>query len=355
MRALTIPIVLAFALPILAQEEDPFTATIYVVRYALDVRVTTLDGQAIEDIKPEEFTVKIGGRVAHVESATWVPLGSRARIPQSRVVDLMYGDEEEAENLEDFAISAEESPRSIVLLILTDIARQNDRVLGQVKFHYIADDILKHLAPADRVAVLSHDSHLKFRLDFTNDHAKIRKAIRDSLFTDIPPPPAPATDGPTLTGLLDKKQMKRAAHGEAAMLVVANALQAIEGEKVLMIAGYGLGEVQGRAGLQLKSEWNDAVAQLREQHVQVISLHTGFGAQLAGGLAATATATGGMYEDARGLEDLVVKRVAGALSGYYALSLRIDELLEPGKYPLSVRVARKKAVVEAPPFVLHGQ
>jgi hypothetical protein len=351
MRASAISLVLLLAFPLVAQEQAPFGETIYVVRYALDVRVITADGRAIDDLQAEDFRVKIGDQVAHVESATWVPLGTPRR-PQSRVVDLEFGDDPD----EVFAaLDAESTSRSIILLVQTDVQRQNDRVLGQMKFNYLADDILEHLGPQDRVAVLSHDSHLKFRLDFTTDHEKIRKAVRDSLFTDVPPPPDPATDGPTLATLLDPKEMKRAAHAEAALLVLSKAMHEIEGEKVMIFAGWGVGEMQGRAGFQLKHEWSEAVARLRDENVPVISLHTGFGGGLATGLAMTASATGGLYDDATGLGDQVVRRVAGVLAGYYALSLRIDDLLEPGKYPLDIRVTRKGAVVQAAPYVIHGR
>ena len=38
-----------------------------------------------------------------------------------------------------------------------------------------------------------------------------------------------------------------------------------------------------------------------------------------------------------------------------SLTLRIDDLLKPGQYPLSVRVNRKGAEVQAPAYVVHGQ
>jgi hypothetical protein len=242
-----------------------------------------------------------------------------------------------------------------VLFIQTDFARVKERVLGQMKFNFMSDKIVKALGPYDRVAVLSHDSHLKFRRDFTADHESIRSAVRESLLIDYPPPPAPASVGPSLTPWLEAKAMKKAADGESALLVIANALAHIDGPKMIIIAGWGMGELQGRAGVQLKPEWKDAIRRLKEDQVPVISLNTGLGGELSFGLAATASATGGFYAGTQNFESQAVERVIGALAGHYALLLRLDDLLKPGEYPLDVRVNRKGANVQAPPYVIHGR
>jgi hypothetical protein len=353
MRTLTIAMLLA-ATAAFAQEqpeeveEVPYSETIFVVRYALDVRVTDSWGHAIDDLDAEDFIVKIGGKPAHVEAATWMAQGRRAQLQEEEAFDDAV--------LSDEVMDASESEqRSIVLFIQTDFSRVSGRVLGQMKFNYFADKVLKLLGPNDRVAVLSHDSHLKFRRDFTFDRESIRKAVRESLYIDYPPPPAPATEGSSLTGLLDPKEMKRAAHAEAALLVIANALHAIEDPKMIILAGWGVGELQGRAGVRLKPEWYQAIGILHHDHVPVISLDTGLRAQLTAGLMATASATGGVYADPQGIEDLALSRVEGALAGHYALTLRIDDLLKPGQYPLDIRVTRKGADVQAPSFVVHGR
>ena len=333
-------------------EQEPYSETIFVVRYALDVRVTDSFGKAIEDLEAEDFVVRIGGKPAHVEAATWMAQGRRAQLHAEAVEDAIFPDEILDEEVMD--ASAPEQ-RSIVLFIQTDFSRVSDRVLGQMRFNYFADKVLKLLGPNDRVAVLSHDSHLKFRRDFTFDHESIRKAVRESLYIDYPPPPAPATEGSSLTGLLDPKEMKKAAHAEAALLVIANALHAIEDPKMIILAGWGIGELQGRSGVHLKPEWYKAVGILHHDHVPVISLDTGLRAQLTAGLVATASATGGVYAATQDFQDLALSRVEGALAGHYALTLRVDDLLKAGPHPLDIRVTRKGAEVKAPTFVVHGR
>jgi hypothetical protein len=349
----TLPIALLFLAATAAfaqeQQDEPYSETIFVVRYALDVRVTDSFGKALDDLTAEDFIVRIGGKPAHVEAATWMAQGRRPE-PEE---DIVFEDEV----LENAVVPAadEPEPRSIVIFIQTDFDRVSERVLGQMKFIRLSDKILKLLGPTDRVAVLSHDSHLKFRRDFTLDRQSIREAIREALYIDYPLPPAPATDGSSLTGLLDPSAMKKAAHAEAALLVIANALHAIDGPKTIILAGWGIGELQGRAGVHLKPEWYDAVRILDRDHVPVIVLDTGLQAQLMAGLKATAAATGGMYASAQQFQGQALVRVEGALAGHYALTLRLDDVLKPGAYPLDIRVNRKDAEVQAPPFVVHGR
>jgi hypothetical protein len=349
MRSLTrLLLLLMAAIPLAAQEqqEEPFAETIYIVRYTLDVRVVDSYGNAIDDLKPEDFTVKIGKHTVHVEGADWTPYGLRQR----EETKLLPEEEDDPA-----AIEGPSPARSIVLFIQTDFARNRMRVLGQMKFNYVADDIIDLFGPHDRIAVLSHDSHLKVRRDFTRDHESLRKAVRESLYIDYPPLPPAATDGSSLLPFLDRTEMKRAAHAEAALLVIAKALREIEGPKTIILAGWGVGELQGRSGVQLKEEWSEAVELLLRDDIPVISLNHGIGGELSAGLAATANATGGFYAGLQNFEGQAVTRVKGALAGHYALTLRIDELLTPGEYPVTVYVNRKGVEVQAPAYVVHGE
>lgn len=354
MRPLTILLSLLVATAVFAQEqnpETPFGETIYVVRYGLDVRVVDDSGNPIEGLKPEDFTVRLGKTTVQVEGADWVSLGqSRAAIAQRNAAGAT-----EAGPADEQQAMPEQGPRSIVLLIQTDFARNSMRIVGQMQFNYIADDIIELFGPTDRIAVLSHDSHLKLRRDFIRDRKSLRKAVRESLFTDSPPLPPAATDGPSLIPLLDPQQMKKAAHPEASLLILARALHNIPGPKVIILAGWGIGELQGRAGVFLEDEWHDAMDILREDDVPIISLNHGIGGALSFGLAASAAATGGFYAGLQDFPEQAVQRIKGALAGHYVLTLRIDDLLKPGEYPLSVRVNRKGARVQAPPYVIHGR
>lgn len=360
MRALTILLAVVVSLlattALFAQEQeepqDRFGETIFIVRYTLDVRVVDSYGNAINDLKPDDFTVKVGKHTAIVEDADWIDHGvGRAKALVDKEDEELEGEAEER----DPALPKLPDSRSIILFIQTDFARNSMRILGQMKFNFIADEIIEGFGPTDRIAVLSQDSHLKFRRDFTRDRDSLRKAVRESMFIDYPKLPPAATDGPSILPLFDPKEMKGAAHAEAALLLIAKALHQIPGPKVIILAGWGVGTLEGRSGVKLKPEWNRAVDQLRNDDVPVISLNHGIGGELSFGLAATAGATGGLYAGLQNFDRQAVRRVAGMLAGHYALTLRIDDLLKPGEYPLSIRVNRRGAEVQAAPSVVHGR
>jgi hypothetical protein len=55
-----------------SQEVKPFTERVDVHRVLLDVHVTDGVGQPLEDLATTSFVVRIDGRPARVESATWM-------------------------------------------------------------------------------------------------------------------------------------------------------------------------------------------------------------------------------------------------------------------------------------------
>lgn len=344
MRALALLIALLAAVPAPAQNQYPYDETITVVRYLLEVRVSDFGGKAIEDLKAEEFTVTIDGKPAHVESASWIAGGAPLPVPPSQ-------EEPEAETAPaPDAPAPEPAGRSVVFFVQTDFGRAIERVKGQLKFNSVASWFIEKLDPHDRVAVLSHDSRLKLRLDFTDDRKAVRDAVIRSIRIDRPPLPAPATSGPSLVRLLDPDAMAHAENGEQALLLVARAMHAIEGRKVVILAGWGLGEKYGRFVL-FPPEWYEAVRMLESDRTPVMVLNTGAGGELTIGLKATAQATGGAHIWTQAFVHQSVERFGGALAGSYELALQTDEPLAPGAHKLAVKVARKGAIVAAPDAV----
>lgn len=329
------------AVPALAQDEEAYEETLTVVRYLVDVRVTDTAGRAIIDLTPEDFSVKIRGKAAHVESATWVGRGQSTAVPDLHEVS---GDPGRA---------IEEPPgRLLVLFIQTDFGRNAPRIMGQLKFNPIADQIIELLEPNDRVAVFQHDSHLKMRLDFSLDRDATRKAVRDAIRIERLPLPEAAI-GPSLVRHLDHDAMQRSTSSESSLLLVADALRELEGSKLMILAGWGLGELQGnRVGLS--AGWRQAMGVLHRDKVPVITVSTGLeGGQLTLGLMASSRATGGAYAGStHSFPQQTLVRVAGALAGYYELVLRADEPLEPGQHTITILTGRRGANVLAPPFVV---
>jgi len=327
----------ALALLLLMTAQHPqYDDTITVVRYMLNVRVVDSAGRPVQDLTADDFSVRLAGKPATIESATWVRGGETAFRP------------DELEQLPPELAAPQ--PRTFVVYVQTDFGRNNARIAGQMKGNYVVDQIVAGIEPEARVAVLSHDSQLKLRSDFTRDRELTRKAIAQSIRIErTPPPPLHAAgDEGSLATQLDPDAMKRAATAEAGLLLIAKALRAIEGPKMILLAGWGLGEL-------MPPGWTDAMQELVDQHVPVITLGTGLGGQLTSGLVATAKTTGGFYVGTQDFARQAINRATGAIAGQYEIALSTEELLPSGNLALEVKVNRRGLTVQAPPFVIHSR
>ena len=318
------------------QEQAPpetFSETIDVVRHIVVLRVSDSTGHALTDLGPEDFRVTVAGKRVTVESASWIPSGEATVSP--RTIQRADG-----------TVEAWPAGRLIVFFVQTHFARAKQRLDGQMKFNsFVADQVIDVLQPDDLVAVVSHDSHMKLQLDFTVDHQAALNAVRDSINIRRVRFPEPLTMGPTLAGHLDEGELLDAANGEDALLLLARGLLEIPGERIVIMAGWGLGDWTGPA-VRMSDSWSRAMALLQSANIPVISLHTGLeGGQLASGMASTSKATGGFFAGTQQFAGQAIRKVEGALAGYWEIVLRSDNLLAPGAHEVDVQVNRKGALV----------
>jgi len=324
--------------PAQIQQDAGYSETTTVVRYVIEVRVVDSRGEPVRGLSAEDFTVMLGSDAAEVEEAAWIgsSIGNGKLGAPSAVSD--------------------EEPRpgrNFVLLVQTDFARNAQRMYGQLKFNMLFEQVIEGLGPRDRMAVLSHDSHLKLRLDFSQDRDAIRKAIRESIRTSKKALSSDVSGGPSLAPYLDRAEMHRSSTGESSMLVIARALTKIEGNRTMLVAGWGMGDRTGRA-VTLKSELLESIRLLQQERVSTIVVNTGIGGQLSLGLSSIARATGGLYLHPSDFPQQTADRLMGSLAGVWELVVRTRRPLEPGEYRLSVNVAKKGAHVFAPPSVIHN-
>jgi hypothetical protein len=242
--------------------------------------------------------------------------------------------------------------RLFVFFVQTDFSRDSWRTEGQMKFMQHYEQLLETLEPEDRVAVFSFDSRLKFRLDFSSDVDAIRAALRESLFINDPKEP-PVVPSPSLGSRLDREDLKKAAHSETGLLVVANALRSIPGPKTLLLLGWGLGE-RSMGGVRMKRQWGPARTALEAARVSIFALDTTNADyhDLEVGLISAAEQTGGFYAKTHVFPQIAIERLERTLSGHYELTLRAVDDLKPGSQELEVRVKRRGAMVLAPQSVL---
>jgi VWFA-related protein len=331
------PLVLVIAILLTNAASAQVEETITVERILIDVRVTDWRDHPVTDLTAGDFRVRIGGKEAAVESVRWVDdVGAEPAPP-----------------LPDAGPVARFTPtapigRLFVLFIQTDFAREKLRVHGQMKFLGPAEAMIRELEPADRVAVFSFDSHLKFRSDLTTDRDATVEALQRALYIDHPGPP-PMVPSPALARHLDREEMKRAASSESGLRIVGRALRAIPGPKSLLLLGWGLGELSGGA-VRMTPEWELARRELEAARVTLFSLDTSAADyhSLEVGLASAAHATGGFYAKTHLFPRSAIDRLQRTLVGHYEIELRRPKDLAPGTHELSVRVNRRRVDVLAP-------
>lgn len=325
-------VAIVLALPLFAQEQPQMKAgeSITVERILIDARVTLGSGDPVLNLGVNDFKVRVDGKPAKVESVEWIPDTAVGR----ELADIDKPAQREPVGVE----IPEPQGRLIVVFFQTDFSRENVRIRGQMKILGFADDFVESLEPEDRVAVFSYDSHLKFRLDFTNRGSDIKAAFRDALLIDDPPPPR-VVPMPSLARRLDPKAMKDAGSPEKGLLLVGNALRPIPGPKSLILFGWGLGRLAGDH-IHFGKDFLVALRSLESSRTTVFALdltqadwHS-----LAGGLAAPAYATGGFYAETYHFPYLAMDRLKKTLAGHYELEVRKPDLKTVGVHEIEVDV-----------------
>ena len=285
----------------------------FVERVVVDAHVTAPDGNPILDLKPSDFQVRVDGRLVPLESVDWVPAGA----PE---VDAAALDAIAAENGNARSLSEAAPGRLIVMFFQTHF--DSSRILGLMRMAAQARRFLSTLLPTDRVAVLSHDSRLKLRQDFTADREKILHAIDACLRTGREPEPDPDSR-PALARHLDLVAARKAATPERALALVAHALEPIPGGKSMLYFGWGLGAIGGLGGPNPAEvdAWRDALKEMAAARVNIFSLDVTDADyhSLEVYLEQLSDLTGGRYEKTNVFPGLALDRVLRVISGRYVL------------------------------------
>ena len=183
-----------------AERSGQVRSAVRVERVLVDAYVTTGSGEPIPDLTAADFRVKVAGRPVELESVEWIPAGRPEVVPPAP--EVLVGAEEGPATL------AWPPGRVIVVFVQEDFTRYRQKGLMKMGLHL--DRFLSTLLPTDRVAVVSYDSHLKLRRDFTADPNEIRAGFLESFSFDEPLPP-PAGPFPSLVQHLDFAAAKKAA------------------------------------------------------------------------------------------------------------------------------------------------
>ncbi len=311
--------------------DERFSESISVTRYVVEVGVTDHAGRVAGELGPSDFTVEVSGIPASVESALW------------------FGSDGEA--------GAPEQGRHLLIFLQSDFARNRARMLGHMTFvNSFAPSIVAMLRPHDEVAVVSFDSHLRVLSDFTNDGDRILAAVKRSLSIGAGEAVVEAASDGSLSTALETT--KRSTDVEGALLDIAHALQKVNGEKVVILAGWGFGETLwrkgGGSGVTLPDAWGRAVKIFQDERVRIITVSADTG-QLSYSLAMSSRSTGGAFvSSAAGFSTQSLAVIEGVLTGRYELVLSLPEALEPGTHDLMVTVEGGRHVVAPATIVVQS-
>lgn len=310
-----------------------------VERVVVDAYVTDRRGDPIPNLTPGDFRVRVDGRRISLESAEWIS----AEVPEAVPLP-------QQEGAAPIVGSRVEFPpgRLLILFFQTDMFEPS-RLVGSLRMALQAKKFLDTLLPTDRVAVLSFDSHLKLRQDFTDDREKLEKAIDQAIRAGLPPPPVPSPP-PSLARRFDFGSAKKAVTPERALAIISSAAATIPGGKSMLFFGWGLGTIGGVTGPNPRDlrDWEAALPALAAARISVFTLdvtdadyHT-----LEVRLQQLSDLTGGSYQKTHLFPTLAMDRVRRALSGRYVLVFVKPEGSR-GYHEISVELTKRKGDVRA--------
>ncbi|HEX2643797.1 MAG TPA: hypothetical protein VHU81_12460 [Thermoanaerobaculia bacterium] len=324
--------------------DEVFQAEITVSLATVVVRVLGPDGKPLVGLRPEDFRVRMGKKEIPVVAVDWT---TRATANEESVAEPVEPvPARPAEPLP--AVEPSTPGKWVLFFVQADL--EPLRIKGQMNLLPMVRKFLDTLDPGDRLAMVSYDSHLRLRLDWTGSRDAVYDALRQAVRFggDF------ALDGDgsvrdSMKDLLDLDAAKRAASPEKALVVTADALSRLPGEKVVVYVGWGLGRYTPE-GVKITQTFKDAVKALRQAQatVFVLDITAADYHSLEVGLQAVASATGGTYAKTYVFPEQALKLLAQAISGYYVLSLDRNEIpAEGGEVRIELR--DKKGIVLARP------
>jgi VWFA-related protein len=323
-------------------QQPRYLERVEVSRVVIDVRVLDDRRNPITDLTADDFRVKIDGKPARVESARWVGEREPRVVADERLVSgPLLADDPSAPG------------RLIVFLFQKDM--ESHRIRGLMELLRQAGDFLETLTPADRVAVLSFDSHLKIWIDFTNDLEELRRLLRRGILFERPPPVREAASI-SLVGRLPQARGRKTFSIEKGLRLIAEALEPLPGSKAIVLFGHGFGRLNpgissapvDTATVTMENGYDETVRALLASRASVFSLDVTRADyhSLEDGLRFISDETGGFYERTHLFPELAMKHLAGALAGYYVLLVEKPNT-EPGTHRIGVDLVRRKGNVLA--------
>ncbi len=307
-----------------------FGETVEVALVTYRLRVLAPNGSPVLGLGPENFRVRLGRRDLVVSAVDWIESGSSlaAQLPP--------------EILAQTGITVPPPGKLLVFFVQAGI--QGGRMLGHLKQIPHAQRLLDTLGRDDRVAVVSFDSHLKLRLDFTRDHRRVMETLAQAIRFGKKVDPLPVGRYPSLARSFDYPAARKAATPERALELTADALAPLLGDKAVVFVGWGVGKFHD-GGVSFNRQYDRARDALGRANatVSVLDISEADFHTLELGLQQVAKDTGGTYERVFRRGSIATDRLARTLKGYYLLTFENPnpkETLERSKLRVRLRGVR---------------
>src|SRR3954470_4293133 len=175
-----------------------FSGAIDVSIVTVVVRAVDTWGRPILGLKPEDFRVRVGKREIPVDSLEWVGEGAAeaSPVPAPIISEKISKKVPEATAAEELAVPSSSSSsmgKLVVFFVQADLTPS--RISGQLRMRPFTRKLLATLQPGDRAAVVSYDSHLKLRQDFTADRDATHAALDQAMLFGEEPASADIAPG----------------------------------------------------------------------------------------------------------------------------------------------------------------
>jgi VWFA-related protein len=323
----------------LPQAAPQFREHVEVSRILIDARVLDNAGNPIGNLGSEDFSLKVGGRTARIDSLEWISGATGEALSSSG-----------PDGLRETSTAA---PGRLIVLVFQK-SLEPSRIMGFLRMLIQTREFLHTLGPRDRVAVALFDTRLHIWADFTRDLERLGQILQHGILFE-PPPGLPGGVFPSLVERMPPEQVRRTYTIEHSLRLIGEALDALPGAKSIVLVGHGFGRFTADGSVRMENGYEQMRKTLQDARVSVFCLDVTDADyhSLEHGLKFVARDTGGFFERTHLFHQRALDRLAGALSGYYVLSVE-KPALEPGNHGIELKLTRRKGNVLARSTYVEG-
>jgi VWFA-related protein len=321
--ATTVLLVLFTGVGSRGQQLPRFDERVRVQRIVVDARVLDDRGNPIAGLVADDFGVRIDGKRQRVESVMWVGEDGLSGGAEAGAAETAGAKAPPPQESSEAPPRLGTQGRLVVFLFQKDL--EAGRIEGLMQMLFKSRNFLDTLTDVDRVAILSFDSHLKIWSDFTNDRDRLDRLLSHGLLFERPPP-VQASGAPSLVERLDPDKGRRTYGIERALELIGHALEPLPGAKSLILIGHGFGHLEP-GGVRMENDYLPARRALVAARTSVFALDVTIADyhSLEAGLQFVSEETGGFYARTHIFPDQAMRRLSGALAGYYVLFVETEE------------------------------